>query len=183
MTLVNGFNVNYDITGQRFYFLSAIKPVAKNHRRQIAWEFVCDCGNITIAAPGDVKRGHTKSCGCYSRSGDWQRKEPGHSAFISLWCNYNHPSRARKGFELTKEEFRDITKQNCHYCGIEPHQISKTQSGNGVYIYNGIDRANSSKGYTLENSVPCCKLCNVAKNNMTREEFLAWIERVYFFNK
>jgi len=33
-------------------------------------------------------------------------------------------------------------------------------------------------GY-VENCVPCCTTCNVAKATMGKDDFLSWIERVY----
>ena len=47
---------------------------------------------------------------------------------------------------------------------------------------NGIDRIDSSQGYTNENSVPCCTFCNFAKHTMGKDDFLAWVKRVYAFN-
>lgn len=48
-----------------------------------------------------------------------------------------------------------------------------------VLLYNGIDRVDSSLGYTVDNVVPCCKLCNQAKNNLSKQEFVDWVKRVY----
>ena len=45
-------------------------------------------------------------------------------------------------------------------------------------LHNGIDRVDNSKGYHPENCVPCCKTCNIAKQSMSVEEFLAWARRV-----
>ena len=61
---------------------------------------------------------------------------------------------------------------------------SKKQKRLSDYVLkcNGIDRIDSSKGYTVENSVACCKYCNTAKNTMSVDEFLKWIGRVYEFN-
>ena len=39
-----------------------------------------------------------------------------------------------------------------------------------------------SQGYTNENSVPCCTFCNFAKHTMGKDDFLAWVKRVYAFN-
>lgn len=52
---------------------------------------------------------------------------------------------------------------------------------NGAYTYNGIDRVDNNKGYTITNSVPCCKDCNFAKRDMTHDEFIAWVTRVFNF--
>ena len=37
----------------------------------------------------------------------------------------------------------------------------------------------SSKGYTKDNVVSCCKDCNYSKRTMSQEDFLTWVERVY----
>ena len=42
--------------------------------------------------------------------------------------------------------------------------------------YNGIDRLDSSLGYTKDNIVTCCKICNYAKNKMKFEDFKMDIE-------
>jgi hypothetical protein len=84
-------------------------------------------------------------------------------------------------FTITKEEFKNLTKQNCEYCGAEPNNILKgtTWGYNGDYIYNGLDRVDSNKGYTLDNVVPCCKYCNFAKSDMTKEDFLSHMFKIY----
>jgi hypothetical protein len=53
-----------DITGQKFNMLTAIKPTDQRQGNSIIWEFKCDCGNTAYYIPSQVKRGHTKSCGC-----------------------------------------------------------------------------------------------------------------------
>lgn len=77
-------------------------------------------------------------------------------------------------FELSNEEVRDIIKKNCMYCGAPPAYRK------GIFAtVNGIDRVDSSKGYTLDNVVPCCTRCNRGKLDCTLDEFKAWIARVY----
>jgi len=58
-----------DYTGQKFNRLTAVRfshlqtfPCGK---RQQVWEFTCVCGKSTKALINLVKRGHTRSCGCY----------------------------------------------------------------------------------------------------------------------
>jgi hypothetical protein len=36
-----------------------------------------------------------------------------------------------------------------------------------------LDRIDNNKTYLKDNVVPCCKRCNVAKNNMTQTEFIS----------
>lgn len=67
-------------------------------------------------------------------------------------------------------------KANCHYCGIEPSNTYMKSYYN--VNYNGIDRVDNSIGYEMNNVVACCKMCNIAKNNNTEQEFLQWVKRL-----
>jgi len=75
--------------------------------------------------------------------------------------------------------------QNCYWCGVPPSSTHKDHLRTGkimsglVIKYNGVDRVDNSKGYTVENSVPCCKYCNRAKNDMTVTQFMEWNKRIY----
>ena len=55
-----------DITNQKFNFLTARYRTynSKNDRHPI-WVCECDCGNFTPVAINNLKKNHTKSCGCY----------------------------------------------------------------------------------------------------------------------
>lgn len=59
-----------DLTGQRFGRLTVIKEADKYISPQglkfVQWLCKCDCGNDTIVLATNLKKGTTKSCGCYS---------------------------------------------------------------------------------------------------------------------
>jgi len=87
-------------------------------------------------------------------------------------------------FELTKDEFLDITSKPCHYCGVASSITVKNHAcctTDGFYVCNGVDRVDSSKGYTLDNVVPCCTQCNIAKLNKNIAEFLIWVLKTDLF--
>ena len=50
-------------------------------------------------------------------------------------------------------------------------------------MWNGIDRIDSSKDYTLDNCNPCCQICNIAKRNMPLEKFQLWIYQAFYHMK
>lgn len=92
-------------------------------------------------------------------------------------------------WDLTDKQFNILTKQRCFYCNREPKQIivgpctdDYTQSGieNAVYIYNGIDRVDNTKGYTIDNVVSCCKHCNRSKDILSQNEFIEFISKIYY---
>ena len=104
----------------------------------------------------------------------------GESSFNALYDNYKRGA-LRRGYEfsITKDQFKSITKQDCHYCGKEPQQKAYWNGCNGEYIYNGIDRKDNVMGYIIENSLPCCWFCNQIKGTMSYEEMLDSIRRIY----
>lgn len=92
----------------------------------------------------------------------------GKKAFEHLKCK-NHANRLyrnrfttskrvakQRGFcwEIEETDYYSLISNVCFYCSGE---LCKT----GV----GLDRKDNTKGYTLENSVPCCKNCNILKSD------------------
>lgn len=53
-----------DLTGQRYGRLTVIKEEGSTPNR-ISWLCKCDCGNYKIVKTINLRRGATKSCGCY----------------------------------------------------------------------------------------------------------------------
>ena len=146
------------------------------------WLCKCDCGNEKNIDGYSLRRGHTKSCGCYHL--EVIRKEFGYSSKWKVYSKYRRSAKGRNlPFELTFEQFLDLSQRNCYYCGIKPSNFYIGPRNNGGFTYQGIDRIDSTKGYTLGNVFPCCSICNHAKNNMTYDEFMEWIERVVNKNK
>jgi hypothetical protein len=64
-------------------------------------------------------------------------------------------------FELSSSQFQAIVLKPCHYCGFQKSEQCI-----------GIDRSDNQKGYTTDNCVPCCKLCNRIKHAFDKEFFL-----------
>jgi 5-methylcytosine-specific restriction endonuclease McrA len=151
----------------------------------------CDCGNEKIIKGKFLSNKDTKSCGCLQPEITIKRniektKEKSH--FSKLYNAYKGRAKYKLiPFEIDKEHFKIITSSNCYYCGIEPLQKSaksayKYKIPKEEYFYNGIDRINSKKGYTLDNIRPCCEICNKAKRDMSEIKFKDWINRLIQFN-
>ena len=69
-------------------------------------------------------------------------------------------------FSLEFEEFQKLIHSKCQYCGDRFGQIL------------GVDRVDNTRGYFIENCVPCCSLCNRMKLNLTLEEFLLQCRKI-----
>jgi hypothetical protein len=176
-----------DLVGQKFGRLTVLELLdERTSRRCRIWLCKCDCGKLHKVITDSLRGGHIKSCGCLTidkvrENGYKNRIEFGESSFNTLFGKYKYQAN-RRGlvFELTKDNFRELTKQNCYYCGKEPTSESKaTKRCFGNYLYNGIDRRDNSVGYTYSNCVSCCETCNKAKLTMSIEEFREWIYRLY----
>lgn len=80
---------------------------------------------------------------------------------------YNRLKHRHKDATLTLDEYASIIKHDCYYCGdkLPTHGY-------------GLDRRDNSKGYTAENCVACCDICNRAKRHHPEEVFYAWARRL-----
>lgn len=123
----------------------------------------------------DPKAGHGK-----------YKTEPGTSGFKQVIRQYKIGA-AQRGidFMLSDSDVKRLTKSNCFYCNAIPakkayctKQRTISAKIRGEYVYNGIDRADNTKPYILENCVPCCRTCNLAKNNMPFDDFIEWISNL-----
>lgn len=171
-------NIKINEIGNKHGRLVVVEDAGRSRKGRALWRCVCDCGNEIVVSGHVLRNGNTKSCGCLQR--DACQLPFGQSSFNSLYAMYKWKAEDRElSFNLTKEEFSFITKMNCFYCGEEPNQEKKAPRANGGYIYNGVDRIDSSKGYTMDNVVPCCSVCNKMKLNYSMREFLEHIERVH----
>lgn len=177
--------MKFNLVGKRFDRIVVLRETDRKNGLRY-WEYQCDCGTIKQADSSTINAGRIKSCGCLMREriGALNRKASGESAKNRLISIYKKRA-LKKGFEweLNDKAFFDLTSQSCHYCGTAPTNNTKKISPNsfGHIYFNGIDRIDSNKGYVLENCVPCCHNCNLAKCDFSYEEFLVWLKRITEF--
>jgi hypothetical protein len=134
--------------------------------------FKCACNrcNFETVVRGDHLLNNPKSC---THCVNGLQKEIAEIKYPQYLRKYNtkfngyigNAKTLNRVFELTKEEFISIIKSECIYCGKQEAF--------------GIDRRDNLKGYTLENSVPCCKICNQMKHAFHKDIFLKQVELIY----
>ncbi len=93
----------------------------------------------------------------------------------NLANGFNRKYKGAPEMIMTLEEFclwRSRTPQRCHYCGIDEADIPavgmKSQVQKPVRTM-GIDRVDSSAGYSIANIKPCCFVCNQVKGDRFSE--------------
>lgn len=147
------------------------------------YTLTCKCGNtsegdsthITRKISNLMAEGFTACMQCSNKRRIelklLQSQEAHIYTFKDVYREYVKKSKEREiDFEISLEDASKLFIQNCHYCNRAPLNCRKRDSGIIVY-YQGIDRIDNTKGYTLENIVPCCKYCNSFKNDRSAEEF------------
>lgn len=170
--------------GDKFGRLTMIKfDHQRNHDGHYRnyYLFKCDCGNTKVIHGSAVVSGNTKSCGCLSKEiKKTKRVSKNHSEITAIILGYKRHAVDRNiKWELTRQQVENIISKNCYYCGCKPSNRKRTKNSlDKGLLYSGIDRLDSKVDYTKENVVPCCKICNYAKSNMTLKEFKEWAIRL-----
>lgn len=75
-------------------------------------------------------------------------------------------------FNLTIQEYASLVKKPCCYCG--------TIQERG---FNGLDRKDSSIGYSIENCESCCQICNYMKGPLSVGVFIKRIEHILTYQQ
>jgi hypothetical protein len=180
--------------GDKFYFLEVISPpffeTYPNGKKRKKLLCRCICGKEKIfrydsfVCKNELDR--AKSCGCkhvYRNNLNAQKRRKPESVYRYIYEQYQSSAKTRNiDFLLTKDEYIEIVKKNCNYCG-EPAPVKQPNRGKEKYVgvpvtYNGIDRIDSNRGYEKENCVSCCTKCNYMKSDMDVSLFTEHILKI-----
>ena len=149
-------------------------------------EFNCnDCGKETIQRSDEYNRKGNlcKNCKIKNNSAIELKTKDLELVAASNLLSKIQRRYLKKGLtsNLTPQELLDLVKRNCHYCNAKPSNLMQYKQVHFSYnfIYNGLDRVDSSKGYIRGNVLPCCKKCNIAKSDLSYNDFLQHIEKIY----
>lgn len=170
---------SFDLTGQILGDLLVSKRLG-THRssKSILYLCKCICGNNIELTSKALQRRKIKNCGCKIVPG---KKLPGDQAIFNKYLSSykSNAKRKKMSFSLTNEQCRKLCSDNCFYCNTEPGNIFTHKKSIGNFIHNGIDRLDSNKGYTIDNVVSCCTLCNYKKRETSYDDFMNWISKVF----
>jgi hypothetical protein len=113
------------------------------------------------------------------------RLPDGEAAFNDLFGGYKRGALLRGiEFLLSSEQFKEITKKPCFYCGVPPSSIRDPakyrtkKTTTAIYLYNGVDRVDSGDAYRIDNVVPCCSICNYMKQDSNAEQFIEQVKKI-----
>jgi hypothetical protein len=168
-----------DLTGKKFGSLTVLRYAGKR-KNKICWECLCECGKTVILPAYYIssKSRKRRFCG----KGGHSTVGEGNAAFNVFFSVYKHNAKRRKiEFNITKDEARYISQLPCHYCGNPPRNRIKSKMRRmiGDFVYSGIDRVDNTRGYVMDNIVPCCEVCNWMKRDFSGTEFMQHIKKIY----
>ncbi len=160
------------------------KFICESHKNSTRrkWKCICSCNKVVWLYTYQLRQNkYIISCGCL-----YPKLSVGEACYKWLYRDYKSKAEKRKlEFRISFIYFKQLVSRNCTYCGIKPANKIGKYSGrgptrcNGDILCNGIDRIDNNKGYTVDNCVTCCSVCNRAKYTMSQEDFIEWIKRAY----
>lgn len=168
-----------DLTGRHFGNRH-VQFLDWNHTERAYWACLCICGNQSAVAGYALLSGKAKQCTTCRDTNRRRRLPAGVAARNKVIAGYrDHSAKMGTPFELSDEQFDRLTSGDCSYCGVGPgNKVAYDKRASGVFLYNGIDRLDNRKGYSISNCVTACKDCNHAKCDMSLSEFEAWLDRI-----
>lgn len=170
--------------GKSFGLLTITTVLSRKKAGGLCVRGKCTCGGIWEGPLDSLRRGNTRSCGCLP-SGPKPHPNREVVALKRVLRNYRRHARRRSlVWSLTDLEFQTLLKKDCYYCGAPPSTTSVFKAygprkSSSTITYNGIDRKDNTLGYTIANTVACCKICNFAKQDLEFETFLDHIKKMY----
>lgn len=176
-----------ELIGKRFGSLTVIGHIyTEQSKRVFLWVCKCDCGKEVKVRNTRIR--NSKGCGkCAMVLVNKQKnklfEQPHYSLKRRLYLAYKKNAMTEhKDFNLTMKDCFKLFENECYYCGElpKPTKSKKGNSVDGLFLRNGIDRLDNSIGYVLNNVVSCCDTCNYGKHIKGHDEFLSWIEKIYF---
>jgi len=163
-------------------FIKSIEDRVNPKKEKFAF-VECDCGNEKWIRLRSILLGQSKKCGCGNNKLKTEDPEVRSIRYLMAYSTTSAKDR-NLTFELSHEQVKALIFKPCHYCNSMPRHheaksISKFKDTKELLApFNGLDRIDSSKGYSVENVVPCCTTCNLMKSDHSLQEFKDHIARV-----
>lgn len=167
-----------DLTGERFGMLTVIKQGSKDKNKKINWYCVCDCGTKKEFSGNSIRRGITRSCGCYDYINDQSkhnmRDKPEYRIWRAMRTRCNNPKSNRydiyggKGIQVCERWNRFIN----FYKDMGPRPTDK----------HSIDRIDSDGNYEPDN----CRWADgvtQSRNQGIRKDNKSGVRGVYWTKK
>lgn len=152
--------------GEKFGKLTVVKLAVAgnaNHRKYLC---LCQCGGKKIVSEDNLKRGHTKSCGCITHT----RNGESHTRLYTAWSSmlkrcYRGKTQAEKHYQK-----RGITV--CDEWKNSFASFKQWAESNGYSDSLSLDRIDNNAGYSPQN----CRWATQKQqaNNTSKNVYIEW---------
>jgi len=143
-----------DLTGQRFERLKVIKRIENNKHGQAMWLCKCDCGNEVKTTTAHLRKGHVKSCGCYSHDLTRKRNKDNARHGVSRTRLYREWAMMKQRcYKKEHKSFADYGGRGITVCDewLVPDNFFEWALSNGYAENLTIDRIDVNGNYCPEN--------------------------------
>ena len=160
-----------DLTGQTIDRLVVIREAGRDKSGHVLWLCRClgktgdDCGKEVVVSSNNLRRGHTKSCGCLKRERLSEQNmshgcanEPWYDTYDSMMMRCGHRGGASE-YHLCIYRDRGITV--CEEWRESPQAFGDWLIAHGWRKGLQIDRIDNSLGYSPEN----CRVVSPKENS------------------
>lgn len=175
-----------DLTDKTFNRWYVVKRMPNRPGGKAMWWCRCLCGTEKEIGSSELRSKGTnasKSCGCY-HADNIRKRAVEHNLSKPPYLNLYNRLKARCKnkqipISLSYEDFVAFTGiKHCYYCAGEVNWLKYHTTGHKSPSAINLDRVNPFGGYSKENCVVCCYRCNVMKNDMSIEDFIAHIKKI-----
>lgn len=143
-----------DLIGQKFGKLTVIKLVNISPRKYLC---SCECGGKTIVKPGNLKNGHTQSCGCIVSLGQEKINVYLTQHNINFTSEYSTiidgmNGLARYDFAIFNDNYKIICLIEYH--GVQHYQVAYTWNDNEEALIDRQHKDELKRQWAINHHVP-----------------------------
>lgn len=138
--------------GEKHGFLTAVKFIKINNNGETSWLFRCHCEKQFIAKCGNVRNGHTKSCGCIVATQNGESVK--NKRFYRIW--YGMQRRTKVGIHPSSNKWTVAKGVKCEWSDYKSFKKDMYRNYNTHIKKFGernttIDRIDNFGNYSKEN--------------------------------
>ena len=142
-----------DLTGKQFGKLTVIQCAGKDKYGQMLWTCSCECGKTSIVRSDHLRKGNTKSCGCFEdecrNNGNHTTHGLGKTRLYGIWSGMKKRCENPNCKAFDNYGGRGITVCNEWKNDFELFYTWAIENGYNENL--SIDRIDVNKGYSPKN--------------------------------
>lgn len=147
-------NMGEDLVGQHFGKLTVLSLESISPRKYLC---ACECGGQTIVEPGNLKNGHTQSCGCITSLG--QEKINTYLTTHKISFKSEYTTKITGFIGMARYDFAILNKDNkvqylIEYHGKQHYEPAYSWNDNEVQLLERQRKDELKREWAKENCIP-----------------------------